>query len=115
MFKGVLFTLLIAISTCFIALTHLFAQEKESERVIISEKLGDVIDLEERNKYKLFMATKNFKSAILLKLNDENYAFKIIYLDDVTGEENIKWIPRTESEIKSIRILIDKIDEGSTK
>ena len=46
-------------------------QEQESGgRVVVSEKVGEIIDVEERNYYGLFMDCENFESAIVLRRPD---------------------------------------------
>ena len=61
----------------------------EGGKVIISDRVGEEIDLEERNKYSFFTDIKGFHSAVLHKLPDGNYAFKTTYQDETTGETKI--------------------------
>ena len=61
----------------------------EEGKVILSDKVGEEIDREERNKYSLFPNIKGFQSAVLLQSSDGNYAFEITCLSEKTGEEKI--------------------------
>ena len=90
---------------------RLLAQEKEGEIIIFSERVGEVIDQEERNRYGLFSLIKGFQSAVLFKYDDGTYSFKIVYLDEASGEERIQWISRTEPEIIKIREFIDNFEQ----
>jgi hypothetical protein len=45
-------------------------EERGSEIIIISERVGEEIDREERDKYKLFQEVKGFQSAVFIKLPD---------------------------------------------
>src|SRR4030042_6799410 len=96
----------------FIICNLLYAQTDEVGIVILSEKLGEVIDLEERNAYKLFPAVKGFKSAILYKLPDGTYDFEIIHIDESTGEEIQYRINRSQSQINQLRDHIESSEES---
>jgi len=87
--------------------THLKAIEM-GEIGVISERTGEVIDLEIRNKYRIFLGYKGFQTAVLYKLPDGKYIFKITYLDEVKGEEKIKLLPQTALDIKRIKEYIEK-------
>ena len=96
----------------FISLApQLYAQEEEGEIIIISQRVGKEIDLEERNRYKLFPSPKGFKSAIVLKLSDGSYIFKITYLDEKSGEKKIKRTVESESKIIQLREYIDHFED----
>ena len=114
MFQKLLFPGILFISIVLLSFDRLYAQEEEGEIVIISERVGEKIDLEERNKYNLFPAIKGFQSAVLLNLLDGSYVLKIIYLDETTGEEKVKRIPRSEWNIKRYRDIIDHFEEIQT-
>jgi len=89
----------------------LFAQD-EGEIVIIHEQIGELIDLEERNTYKLFMYIESFQSAVLRKITDGKFVFSVNYLDEATGEQKIKSVFQTEKEIKNIAEYIENIHSG---
>ena len=46
------------------------ARSQEDECIILNEKIGDLIDQEERIQYNLFPARKGFQSAVLYKSSD---------------------------------------------
>lgn len=83
---------------------------EKSEAIVVSERVGRVINLEERNKYSLFIDIKRFQSAVLLKLPDGRYILKITYLDETMGEIGIKLLPQTESQILKLREHIEKFE-----
>jgi len=43
-------------------------EERGGEIIILSERVGEIIDLEERNNYQLFQEVKGFQSAVFFKL-----------------------------------------------
>ncbi len=105
-FNFSIFCLIILSLTSF---QQLHAQE-EGEIIIISELVGEVIDLEERNKYNLFPYIEGFQSAVFLKLPDGSYLLKITYLEETTGEQKIKRILGTESSIRQYGSKIDHFE-----
>ena len=111
MFQKLYFPELLFISIFILSFNQIYAQEEEGEIFIISEKVGEVIDLEERNKYNLFPAVKGFQSAVFLKLHDGNYVFKITYLDKTTGKEKFHRLPQTESSVKRYGRIIEPFEE----
>jgi len=91
---------------------QLSAQEEKGEIIVSSEKVGEVIDLEERNKYKLFQGVKGFKEAVCMKLPDNTYQLKITYLDRTSGQEKFKtWMYGDRQEIDRIRQRIEHIEK----
>ena len=111
MLQKAILSVLLFFSILMISPDRCRGQEKEGEVAILSEKIGDRIDLEESKIYGLFYSTEGFQSAVLYKYPDGVYAFKVIYKDDVSGEERVKWISRTEAEIIQIRELIDNFQK----
>ena len=107
MFQKLLFPAFLFISIVFLSFNQLYAQEEEI--IIISDEVGEVIDLEERSKYNLFPAVKGFQSAVFLKLSDENYVLKITYLDS-ENEQKVKRIPQSESRINYFKTRIDHVE-----
>ena len=81
--------------------------KEKDEIIIISDLVGEVIDLEERNKYGLFPYIEGFQSAILIKEPDGKYAFKVTYQDETSDEEKVKSIYQKESLIYQIRARIE--------
>jgi len=110
MFKKFFLLELLLFSIAFLSFDRIYAQEK-GKIIVISERIGEVIDLEERNKYKLFLASEGFIQAVLLKLPDGSYVFKITHLDETTGEEKIQSMSQTELQIINIRKYINSYEE----
>jgi len=86
-------------------------EERGGEIIIISERVGEKIDREERDKYKLFQDIKGFQSAVFIKLPDNRYILKIIYKDEQTGELKIDRIEQSKESINNIRYSIDHFGE----
>ena len=107
--KLVIFVILLII--ILLLSNRLLAQEQEGEIVIISERVGEVIDLEERNKFNLFRFVEGFQSATLFKLPDSSYVWKITYIDSTTGEQKIRQVSHAEIEIKELGEYIDHFEE----
>ncbi|MBN2029164.1 hypothetical protein JW824_02870 [bacterium] len=76
----------------------------------ISDRLGEIIDLQERNSYNLFSSIQGFQSAVLFKLPDGRYVFEITTLNETTGEETIEQVIQTESQIEQIRDYIEQFE-----
>lgn len=75
--------------------------------IIISDRVGAVIDLEERNRYGLFHSTEGFQSAVLYKEPDGRYTLKVTYIDETIGIEKIQLIYQDESTLYRIRAQIE--------
>jgi len=104
MFQKVLFFIIFVL----LWIDRIDAQEEEyGDIIIISKRVGKVIDPEERKEFNLFPAIKGFKSAIFLKSVNGSYFVKITYIDDTTGKEKIKKFPRTEANIMRYKSIID--------
>lgn len=99
------FLLLLEISPFPVA----FAKNKEKV-IVISERVGEVIDAEERERFGLWPEIKGFKSAIFLQLPDGSYVAEITYEEN--GEEKKARTPQNEIAIKSLKSNIKKISKG---
>ena len=110
MFQKLIFPALLFISIFIISFIQLYAQEEEGEIIIISEKVGEVIDKEEIKKYNLFQGVKGLQSGVFLNLPDGSYVFKVIYIDETTGEEKVERITQTEWIIKQYGNRIDHLE-----
>lgn len=73
--------LLVSVALMLVPGVRSHAQE-EGKVIVISPKVGEVIDLEERNRHKLFQTFSEFKSAMFLQLPDSTFAVKIVYLEN---------------------------------
>ncbi len=106
MFGKYLLSLSLFIGILFFSPNQLYAQE-EGKIIIISKRVGEEIDKEERKEFGLFPNIKGFQSAVLHKLPDNRYVFRITYLDEQTGELKIERIQVSEESINDIRYQID--------
>jgi len=84
-----------------------FSQDTTGTVVVLSEKVGPIIDLEERNFYKFFMGVKHFESAILLQRPDSSYVFKVISRNETEPSVELIWMPIVEEEVYRLRLHID--------
>jgi hypothetical protein len=111
MYQKIILSVLLLLSTLFIFSKISYAQEQEGEIIIISERVGEVIDLEERTKFDLFGFVKGFQSARLFKLYEGSCVWKISLLDSTAGELVIRENSPTEPEINRLREYIDNFEQ----
>ena len=102
-------SIVLFISTFLLILMPLTAQEEAGEIIIISERVGEIIDQQERDKYKLFQEVKGFQSAVFLKFPDNRCILKIIYKDEQMDELKVDRVEQSEESINKIRDSIRKI------
>ena len=114
MFQKISFSALLFFTVFFLSSEQLYSQRAEGQVIIVSERVGKEIDLEERNKYKLFQGIKGFQSAVFLKLPDSSFVSEAIYLDERTNEKKVNRIPQTEVGIEKIGEYIDHFEEIQT-
>jgi hypothetical protein len=88
---------------------RLHSQENKEELIVISERVGAVLDLEERNTCGLFPTINGFKSATLVKFSNGKYFLKVAYQDETTKEEKEIRYPQNESTIEEFRKQIESI------
>ncbi len=82
------------------------AQAQTQEKVIvISEKVGELIDEQERRLYHLFPWTQGFESAVFLQLPDGSYVAEITFEKD--GEEKKNRISQSKTAITELRNYIE--------
>ena len=86
-------------------------EERGGEIMIVSERVGEEIDLQERDNYELFQDIKGFQSAIFYKMPSNKYILKIMYLEEQTGELKIDRIPRSKESINNYRNHIDHFEK----
>jgi hypothetical protein len=107
---------LVFLLACVLTPSYLHAQtspEIEDSIIVVSNKVGEIIDAEEREKYLLFPQIKNFDTMIFYKNSDGNYV-KIIG----TAENEIlisKSYPTSEEEIREIGEFIDNYVDSETE
>jgi len=103
--------LILFICTFFPSFIPLHALKEKGKIIIISERVGEEIDREERDKFRLFQRINGFQSAVFIKLPDNRYLLKIAYLDENTGELKIERIQQSEASIKNRGDYIDRFEE----
>ena len=91
--KNFIFLLLILLFA-FVELSH--SQEEGKVIVIISEKVGEVIDRQERDTYHLFQSFIDFHSAIFYMLPDTTYEIHITYIEKGAQKTQIMRISKQE-------------------
>ena len=111
MFQKLIFPALLFIGIFILSFNQLYAQEEEGEIIIISEKVGEVIDKEEIKNYNLFQGVKGLQTVVFLQLPDGSYVLKATYIDETTGEEKVELTPTSESIIKQYGNRIDQFEE----
>jgi len=111
MFRKYSFFQTLIIYVVLFSFGQISAQEEKGEIIIISERVGEEIDIEEKEKYKLFQKIKGFQSAVYIKLPDNRYFLKITYLDENTGEIKERLIQQSEVSIKIRGNYIDRLEE----
>lgn len=104
-----LFIGLVLVSFCI-----LDAQEKEHV-IIISERVGEEIDREERDKYNLFPGVPGFQSAIFYANSDSTYFLEINYLDEKSGELKTNRIQQSKASIQNRAYNIDNFGKIQAK
>jgi hypothetical protein len=85
----------------------------DSVRVIVlDEKIGDTLDLKERNYYRLFGRTKNFQSAVFLKLTrEQKYLMQITKQYVKSGEKRRSTYPLERNILMKLRDYIQYFDK----
>jgi hypothetical protein len=94
----------------FFACIQGLAQDTTGTIVILSEKIGPVIDQDERKFYQMFMNVQDFESAVLLQRTDGSFTFKVIKRKTDAQSVLVQWIPMTTNEIESVRKIIEAHD-----
>jgi hypothetical protein len=95
--------------------TRCISQDTTGAILMLSDKIGPVIDVEERNYYRLFMGVKNFESAVLLQRPDSSYMFKIVTRKIEKPFSGIIWRPTNPEEIGRVRNHIETYKEMQTE
>ena len=82
----------------------------EKENVIINDEVGEVIDLEERNRFGLFREVDGFLSASYFKHPGDTYTIQLVTLDP-SGEEVAQDNPVSHAAVEMIRATIKEKSE----
>ena len=84
-----------------------FSQELESGKIIIlSDKVGEIIDLEERDYYKFILGSTNFRSAVILQLPDSSLVIQITEMKEGVQQQLI--VPVDQDILEIYREKIEK-------
>jgi hypothetical protein len=75
--------------------------EDQEKVIVISDKVGEVIDAQEQKQYNILPAVKNFKSAVFLRLPDGGYVLEVRYEKD-GGEKQMR-ISQTLDDLNTMR------------
>lgn len=75
--------------------------EDQEKVIVISDKVGEVIDAQEREQYNILPAVKNFKSAVFLQLLDSSYVLEVRYEKD-GGEKQMR-ISQTLDDLNTMK------------
>jgi len=85
-------------------------QEPKSDNIIIlSDKVGEIIDLEERNYYQLFLFSENFQSAVILQLPDSSLVIQITETKEGVQQQLIMQVD--QKILEEFRKNIEKRDK----
>jgi len=84
--------------------------QQAGKAIIVSEKLGPVIDLNERNRFKLFQQINGFQSAIFFQLPDSSFLVKIVYIENLS-ERTTFLRNLSTNEIERVREHVDQFED----
>ncbi len=79
--------------------------QEEGQVIVISERVGETIDREERNYYGLFLASWNFHSAVIRQLPDGSYLAEIT--EGQEGEKQVRTLPIDQNTLDALREHIE--------
>ena len=85
------------------------AAQEEGKTVVVSERVGKIIDLEERNHFKMFSAAKGFQFAVFLQNPDGSYVAKITYEENGVTKERHRVL--TREELLNIQEYLDNFED----
>jgi hypothetical protein len=80
----------------------------EGKLVVLSDRVGEAIDLQERNQYGLFPGLEGYQSAELRLHDDGSYWFYVTQSAPECGTENLFKMPIDEHEVHRVRAHIDQ-------
>jgi hypothetical protein len=103
--------LLIVSLFIILASTQAVSQDTTGTIVILCDKIGPTIDLDERSIYKMFQSVQHFESAVLLQRPDSSYIFKVIEKIGDQLPSIIRWFPVTAQQVERIRNHIEPHSE----
>jgi hypothetical protein len=74
--------------------------------IILSERVGEIIDIEERRQYELFRGTVGFQSAVLYEIIEGGYVLEV-----VTEDDNYVIVNRDPQGFDILREYVDRNEE----
>jgi len=107
------FVMMLLVSAALMFVSPELAQAQEEGRIIvISPKVGEVIDRQERDAYQLFQSFPSFQSANFWELPDGSCAIHIAYLDGKASRTQVWRISRHEL-VENYQKVIDRPGSSS--
>ena len=88
-----------------------YAQDETREIIIISDRVGEEINNEEREKFNLFPGVSGFQSARYYKNTENLYFLEITYVDEKSGELKTNHIQQSIESIQNRAYTIDNFDK----
>lgn len=107
MFSKLFVMMLLASVVLMLVSLELAQAHEEGQVIVISPKVGEVIDREERDTYQLFQSFPSFQRAQFLKLSDGSYAIHITYLDGKASRTQVWRISRHEL-VENYQKVVDR-------
>jgi hypothetical protein len=80
----------------------------EGKVIVVSERVGEVIDRQERDKYSLFVYISEFQSVEFRQKDDFSYWFYLRYTDQKSGTVKIVKRKTDEKTVQQLREYIDQ-------
>jgi hypothetical protein len=102
----VVFVVFVALTiNCTYTLKH-YANYRELRLIAISERVGEVIDAEEREQFDLFPSVTDFNSATFYEIVDGGYKVEIMAADKILAAVN-----RDSQAVEILRDYVDRYEE----
>ena len=102
--KGISLPCLTVLTLSLVAPASSQSQEAIVEIITLSPEIGETIDREERDRYALFPASKNFHSAVIVRRTDGSYSAKIT--EEIEGELKTRLLPIDQTVFEQLRLHI---------
>jgi hypothetical protein len=84
-------------------------KEDHARIVVLSDVVGEVIDVDEREKYGLFLDFPCFESAVFLQIADGSYRIRVTY--EKEGKKRHQTIGQSLRDIKMLQDYVEHYDE----
>jgi len=96
---------------CVFSFVIVLSAQQAEEIITVSEKVGDTIDAEEREKYKLFPGKGDFVEAVIVRFTDGTYGAKITSYQKEKLVTEIQEFPDGLERVRKIREYINHFEE----